>query len=133
MTGQLQILSEKGEVKGMFRIICKSKIENATITKKDLRYAGSIGIDRKLLEACNVYPNEMVQVLNVNNGNRFETYVIEEKEGSGAIALYGPAARLAEIGDTIVILSQGIVEGKEVPNLKVKVITLDRKNNILKR
>jgi len=117
----------------MLRLICKSKIQNATITKKELYYGGSIGIDKKLLDACNIYPNEIVQVLNMNNGNRFETYVIEEKEGSGTIALYGPAARLGETGDTVFILSYGISEGKEVPNLKVRVISVDKKNNILKK
>ncbi len=60
-------------------MMCKSKIQKATITKKDLYYAGSIGIDKKILNACNIYPNEMVQVLNLNNGSRFETYVIGEK------------------------------------------------------
>jgi len=117
----------------MLRTIMKSKIKNATITKKDHNYSGSIGIDKKLLDACNIYPYEIVQVLNVNNGSRFETYVIEESEGSGTIALYGPAARLGEIGDPIVILSYGIIEGKEAPNLKVKIITVDRKNALLKR
>ena len=117
----------------MLRLICKSKIENAIITKKELNYSGSIGIDKKLLDACNIYPNEIVQVLNLNNGSRFETYVIEETEGSGTIALYGPAARLGEVGDAIFILSQGIVEGKEVPNLKVRIVSVDRKNNIIKK
>ncbi|MFH1791818.1 MAG: aspartate 1-decarboxylase [Candidatus Omnitrophota bacterium] len=117
----------------MFRIICKSKIENAIVTKKSLSCSGSIGIDKNLLEACNVYPNEIVQVLNMNNGARFETYAIEEREGSGAIALYGPAARLGEVGDPLVILSQAIVDGKEVPNAKIKIVSLDSKNRIIKR
>jgi len=116
----------------MLRLMCKSKIKNATITKKDLYYAGSIGIDKEILKMSNIYPNETVQVLNANNGSRFETYVIEEREGSGTIALYGPAARLGEVGDTIIILSNGLYEAKEAPNLETKVITLDKKNSILK-
>jgi len=116
----------------MFRMMCKSKIQHATITKTDLYYAGSIGIDKKLLDACNLYPNEVVQVLNQNNGSRLETYIIEEAEGSGTIALYGPAARMGSVGDVVVILSNGLVEAKEVPNLKIKVVTCDKKNNIVK-
>ncbi len=117
----------------MLRIMCKSKIEKAVITKKGLYYAGSIGIDKKILNAANIYANEIVHVLNLNNGSRFETYVIVEKEGSGTIALYGPAARLGEVGDTITILSHTLVEGKEAPNLETRIVTLDKKNNILKK
>lgn len=115
----------------MFRVMCKSKIQNATITKKDLHCSGSIGIDKKILAACDIYPKEMVQVLNTNNGARFETYVIPEKEGSGSIALYGPAARLGEVGDTMIILSQAIVEDNESKRLKMKVAILDKKNKLL--
>lgn len=117
----------------MLRMMCKSKIENAIITKKDLNYAGSIGIDKKILTAANIYTNEMVWVLNLNNGSRFETYVIPEKENSGAVVLYGPAARLGEAGDAVIILSYAMVESKEAPNIETKVITLDKKNNILKK
>lgn len=117
----------------MLRMMCKSKIEKAIITKKDLKYSGSIGVDKKILTAAGIYPNEIVQVLNVNNGSRFETYVIEEKEGSGVIALYGPAVRLGEIGDTVIILSYALVEGKEAPNLETRITTLDKKNNVLKK
>ena len=117
----------------MLRIMCKSKIEKATITKKNLHYAGSVGVDKKILNACNIYPNEIVQVLNLNNGSRFETYVIAEKEGSGNIALYGPASRLGEVGDTVTILSHALVEAKEAPNLETRIISLDSKNNILKK
>jgi aspartate 1-decarboxylase len=121
---------KKGEK--MLRFVCKSKITGAIITKTDINYGGSIGIDKKILDTANMSPNEMVQVLNQNNGTRFETYIIEEKEGSGIIALYGPAARLGEVGDKLYILSQAIVEGKELPNHKIKVVSLDKKNNILK-
>ena len=89
--------------------ICKSKIHKVRVTKKELNYQGSIGIDKKLLNASNIFPNEVVQVLNINNGSRFETYVLEEQEGSGTIPLYGPAARLGEIGDALIILSYGFI------------------------
>ncbi|MDD4202833.1 MAG: aspartate 1-decarboxylase [Candidatus Omnitrophica bacterium] len=115
----------------MLRFVCKSKIAGAIITKIDLHYGGSIGIDKKILDAANMAPNEVVQVLNQNNGARFETYIIEEKEDSGVIALYGPAARLGEVGDKLYILTQGIVEGKELPNHKIKVVNLDKKNDIM--
>ena len=117
----------------MLRMMCKAKIEKAVITKKDLYYAGSIGIDKKILTAAGIYANEVVHVVNLNNGARFETYVIPEKEGSGIIALYGPAARLGEVGDTVIMLSYGLVEGKEAPNLETRIIALDKKNNILKK
>lgn len=77
----------------IFRQLFKSKIHRATITKKELRYDGSIGIDKKLLLESDLLAGEKVQVLNFNNGKRFETYVIEEKENSGDIVLYGPAVR----------------------------------------
>ena len=80
-----------------FRTMCKSKIHRAKITKKELHYEGSIGVDKTLMEASGIYQNEFVQVLNVNNGARFETYVIEEQKGSGTISLYGPAAHLGEV------------------------------------
>ncbi len=117
----------------MFRIVCRTKIQNAIITDKQLRYSGSIGIDSNILKASGLYPGEMVQILNVNNANRFETYVISEKAGSRRISLYGPAARLGEIGDEVVILSQGIVEPGELPSHKIKVVKLSGNNKIIKK
>ena len=91
------------------------------------------GIDKKLLEAADICPNEFVQVLNLNNGSRFETYVIEEKNNSGEIILYGPAARKGEVGDTIIIISKAIVDEKEIQALKPKVVYVDNKNTIVKK
>ena len=88
----------------MLRVMCKGKIHRATVTKKDLHYGGSMGIDKGLLEASNILPNEMVQVLNLNNGERFETYIVEEPKDSGMIALYGPATYRGEIGDLVIIV-----------------------------
>ena len=112
----------------MLITMCKSKIHKARITKKELDYHGSIGVDKKLLNAADIMPNEKVQVVNLNNGSRFETYCMEEKEGSGTIALYGPAARLGEIGDTIIIISYGHMESDVAKNQKIKVIHVDKNN-----
>ena len=116
----------------MLRILCKSKIHKATITKRDLHYGGSIGIDKALLDASNLLPNEMVQVLNLNNGARFQTYVIEEPNGSGTIALYGPAAYQGKIGDIVIIISYCLVEEKESRSHTPKKITVDKDNKVLK-
>ena len=114
----------------MLRIMCKSKIHRATITKSDLHYNGSIGIDKKLLEASNIYPNEIVQVVNINNGARFETYAIEEPAGSGTIGLYGAAAHLGKPGDLVIILSYGLINNTEAKGVKLIVIKVDNKNKI---
>ena len=98
-----------------------------------LHYEGSIGIDAKILRASNIYPNEIVYIVNFNNGARFETYVIEEKENSGAIVLYGPAARMGAVGDTIIIMSKAFVEAKEIQSLKTKIVYLNEKNAIVKK
>ena len=92
----------------MLRMMCKSKIHRARITKADLHYDGSIGIDKLLMKRADIYPGEIVQVVNVNNGSRFETYAIEEKAGSGIIGLYGAAAHLGKVGDLVIILSYGL-------------------------
>lgn len=111
--------------------MCKSKIHRAKITKVDLHYEGSIGIDRDLLKASNIYPNEIVQVVNINNGARFETYVIEEA-GSGDIGLYGAAAHLGKVGDLVIILSYGLVDDANAEKLKLIAVKVDDKNRIKK-
>ena len=117
----------------MFRVMCKSKIHKARITDTKLYYEGSVGVDKKLIEAANIYPNEVVQIVNLNNGARFETYVIEEKENSGQIVLYGPAARLGEAGDTVIIISSVLAEAKEIQALKPRFVYVDEKNKIIKK
>ncbi len=114
----------------MLRIMCKSKIHRATITKVDLHYEGSVGIDRTLLKKADIYTGEIVQVVNVNNGHRFETYAFEEKAGSGTIGLYGAAARLGKAGDIVIILSNGIMEDKKAAVMKMKRVYVDSKNRI---
>lgn len=110
--------------------ILKSKIHNAIITKKELYYEGSIGIDKALLLKSNILKNQKVQVVNFNNGARFETYVIEEKENSGTIALYGPAAWQAEVGDKVCIIAYGIIEDSQAQVINPQVILLGNKNKI---
>ncbi len=114
----------------MFRIMCKSKIHRATLTKVDLHYEGSVGIDKLLMKASDIYPGEIVQVVNVNNGNRFETYAFEEKAGSGVIGLYGAAAHLGKVGDLVIILSNCIMDDKKARNLKLKRVLVDHNNAI---
>lgn len=109
---------------------CKSKIAHARVTEAELFYEGSITVDEELLKAVEIYPGEKVEVLNVNNGARFETYAIAGQAGSGKVCLNGPAARLGVIGDTIIILSYGLVEAAKVKNYKTKIVHVDEKNKI---
>lgn len=96
--------------------VLKSKIHRVRVTQAELNYVGSITIDEALIEAANIIPNEKVQIVNNNNGARFETYVIKGERGSGVICLNGAAARLAQVGDIIIIISYAqmtMEEGKE--------------------
>ncbi|SKA07373.1 aspartate 1-decarboxylase [Selenihalanaerobacter shriftii] len=115
----------------MIRIMHKSKIHRATVTDANLDYVGSITIDQKLLEEADILPNEKVQVVNNNNGTRFETYVISGERGSGDICLNGAAARKAQPGDTVIIISYGLINETEAKELEPKVILVDEDNNIL--
>ena len=112
----------------MLRILCKSKITNAFITDRIQHYSGSIGIDKTILESADLLPGEQVHVLNMNNGERFRTYVIEEKEKSGKVVLYGPAVRKGEAGDELVILSYCLLETKECYNHKQRLVSLAKNN-----
>jgi len=113
------------------RIMCKTKIHRATITKVDLHYEGSIGIDKDLLKEADIYKNEIVQVVNINNGTRFETYAIEEPSGSGTIGLYGAAAHLGKAGDLVIILSNRLLDDKDAAALKLKTVYVDAHNKIV--
>ena len=112
----------------MMRWMCKSKIHRATVTEANLAYEGSITVDPGLLEAADIVPYEMVQIYNVNNGQRFETYAIPGEEGSGVICLNGAAARLGMVGDKIIIVSTSFVEESEVPSFSPKVVFVNEKN-----
>ena len=98
--------------------IFKSKIHRAKVTEANLNYVGSITIDKDLLEAAKIYAGERVQIVNNNNGERLETYVIEGERGSGTICLNGAAARKAEIGDIVIIISYGWMTPEEAQNFK---------------
>ena len=89
----------------MFRTMLGGKIHRATVTEADLNYVGSITVDQDLLDAAGIYPNEKVAIVNNNNGERFETYTIAGKRGSGVICLNGAAARLVQKGDIVIIMS----------------------------
>jgi len=115
----------------MRRIMLKSKIHDAVVTQTELLYSGSIAIDELIMEKSDVIENERVQVVNLNNGARFETYVIKGKKGAGAICLNGPAARLSTPGDTIHILSYATVSEDELKGFKTKIIVLNEKNEVI--
>ncbi len=110
------------------RVMLKSKIHRARVTRANIDYEGSITIDKKLMEKADILPYEQVQVLNTNNGARFATYAIEGE--CGEICLNGAAARLVDIGDTIIILSYCHVEDDEARNLKPKLVYVDARNAI---
>jgi aspartate 1-decarboxylase len=115
----------------MLRCILRAKIHIATVTESNLSYEGSITIDEKILEKAEILPYEQVMISNFNNGERFETYVIPGKRGSGEICLNGPAARKGINGDKIVIFCYGFIEEKKMKRFKPKIIILDEKNKIL--
>jgi len=117
----------------MMRWMCKSKIHRATITEANLDYEGSITIDESLLEAANIMPYEMVQVLNLNNGQRFETYVIPGPKGSGDVCLNGAAARLGVVKDKVIIISAAFVEESEVPSFAPQVVFVNDRNKRVAR
>ncbi|KXS42094.1 MULTISPECIES: aspartate 1-decarboxylase [unclassified Candidatus Frackibacter] len=112
----------------MIRMMHKSKIHRATVTDANLDYIGSITIDQDLMEAADILPNERVQVVNNNNGERIETYVIAGERGSGVICLNGAAARKAQPGDTVIIISYGLMDDAEIQELEPKVVIVDEDN-----
>ena len=115
----------------MLVTVCKSKIHRATITEANLDYEGSITIDKRLLDETDILPNEKVQVVNLNNGARFETYVFVGEENSGTICLNGPAARLGQVGDLVIIISYGHLEFEEAKRHQPKVVYVDKENRIV--
>jgi aspartate 1-decarboxylase len=112
------------------RFMVRSKIHRATITAADLHYIGSITIDAVLLEAADILPYEKVQVVDVSNGNRFETYVIEGEAGSGAVQVNGAAAHLVSVGDTVIIMAYAQVEEPIPAGWKPRVVLVGHENVI---
>jgi len=115
----------------MLRTMCKGKIHRATVTQADLNYVGSITIDQELLDAANIYPYEKVQVVNINNGSRLETYTIAGARGSGVICLNGAAARLTAPGDLVIIMSYGQFEEQEIRQLTPHIVFVDSENRLV--
>jgi len=108
----------------------KSKIHRATVTEANLNYVGSITIDKNLLDAANILENEKVSIVNINNGQRFETYVIEGEAGSGLMCLNGAAARLVEVGDLIILLTYTLLDDEQCKDYKPKLVFVNEKNEI---
>lgn len=111
--------------------VLKSKIHKVTVTEANLHYIGSVTIDEDLMDASGIIENEKVQVLNINNGERIETYVIRGERGSGKICLNGPAARKVIVGDVIIIMSYALMELNEAKSFSPKVIFPDTQTNKL--
>ena len=110
------------------RIMLKGKIHRARVTEVNIEYEGSITIDKSLMEAADILPYEQVQVLNINNGARFETYAITGKRGSGVICINGAAARLAARGDRVIILSYCHVPDSEARSINPQLVHVDAEN-----
>lgn len=113
----------------MLRTILKSKIHRARVTESNLHYEGSITIDEKLMRRADIFEYEKVEVLNVNNGHRIETYAMKGKPGSGIICMNGAAARTACVGDHVIIVSYAILE-TAASKIKPKIIKVDERNRI---
>ncbi|MEJ8544828.1 aspartate 1-decarboxylase [Brevibacillus borstelensis] len=114
----------------MFRTMMKAKIHRATVTEANLNYVGSITIDKNIIDALDILPNEKVQIVNNNNGARLETYVIEGEPGSGVICLNGAAARLVQPGDIVIIISYVLVSDEQARSHKPRVAIMDEHNRI---
>jgi len=115
------------------RTMLRAKIHRARITSVNVDYEGSIAIDRNLMDAADILPYEMVSVLDINNGQRFQTYVIEGEPGSGVISINGAAARLVCKGDTVIILAYSTVDRDEACSMQPSLVYVDSANNIVSR
>ncbi len=111
--------------------VVKSKLHNVSVTEADLNYVGSITIDEDLMDAANIIENEKVQVVNNNNGERFETYVIKGERGSGVICLNGAAARKVAVGDVVIIISYAVMDLEEAKKFKPTFVFPDTLTNQL--
>jgi aspartate 1-decarboxylase len=112
--------------------VLKSKLHRARVTQAELNYVGSITVDEDLMDAANIIANEKVQIVNNNNGARFETYVIRGERGSGTICLNGATARLAQVGDIVIIMSYAYMEMDEARNYKPLLVFPDADNKLIK-
>ncbi len=111
--------------------VLKSKIHRVKVTQAELHYVGSITIDEDLLDAANMIENEKVQIVNINNGERFETYIIKGTRGTGTICLNGPAARKVQVGDLIIVIAYATMDFEEAKRFKPWVIFPDAANRLV--
>lgn len=116
----------------MILTMFKSKLHRATVTQADINYVGSVTIDSALLRQSGILPGEKVQIVNINNGERFETYTIEGEAGSGILCINGAAARLVQVGDKVIIISYAMMDENEAKIFKPTVLVLDDQNNIIR-
>ncbi len=114
----------------MVRTMLKSKIHRATVTEANLQYEGSITIDADLMKAADLLPGEKVHVVNLHNGSRIETYCVEGLSGSGIFCMNGAAARWAQVGDTVILLSYALLQEEEARVMKPRVVFVDQSNRI---
>lgn len=114
----------------MYLTMFKSKLHRAVVTEANLNYVGSITIDSELLKSAKILPGEKVQVVNNNNGERFETYTIEGEPNSGVICVNGAAARLVQPGDKVIIIAYAMMTREEAESFKPSILFLDEKNRI---
>jgi aspartate 1-decarboxylase len=112
--------------------VVKSKIHQVKVTEANLHYVGSITIDEDLMDASNIIENEKVQVVNINNGERIETYVIKGERGTGEICLNGPAARKVAIGDIVIIMAYAMMDMEEAKSFKPSLIFPNPETNLLR-
>ena len=112
----------------MLITVLKSKIHRARVTQAELHYVGSITLDENLMEAADLMENEQVQVLNINNGERFTTYVIKGERNSGVVCLNGPAARRVQLGDIVIVVSYAMMDKNEARNYKPVLVYPDENN-----
>ena len=115
----------------MLRTMMRAKVHGATVTEVNLHYVGSLTLDSGILEELDLLPNEQVQVLNLNNGARLETYLFAGEKGSGVVALNGAAARLAQPGDRVLIVSYALMSDEEARTHRAKVAILDERNRVV--
>lgn len=117
----------------MLLTMCRAKIHQAIVTGADLNYVGSITIDEQLMEKAGILPYEQVQVVNINNGARFETYAMKGERGSGVVCLNGAAARLAQPGDRVIIIAYALMEPNEASTFEPNVVLVGEDNKSFKK
>lgn len=116
----------------MYLTMMKGKLHRATVTQADINYVGSVTIDETLMREAGILPGEKVQIVDVNNGERLETYAIEGEADSGVICLNGAAARLVQVGDKVIIITYAIMDEQEAKSFRPNVLILDENNRITK-